>query len=77
MCKRRGGGILIKIQLNLGKILKKIQFDFISQKIIEKNWIFFRKFKKITEIQGRLKQILKFNTFFCKKRDEYFFCEEK
>ena len=55
--------MLIQIQLNLGKILKKIQFDFISQKIIEKNWIFFRKFKKITEIQGRLKQILKFNTF--------------
>ena len=76
MCER-GGGMLIQIQLNLGKILKKIQFDFISQKIIEKNWIFFRKFKKITEIQGRLKQILKFNTFFVKKRDEFFFCEEK
>ena len=70
MCER-GGGMLIQIQLNLGKILKKIQFDFISQKIIEKNWIFFRKFKKITKIQGRLKQILKFNIF-CAKGDKYF-----
>ena len=48
----RGGGRgnvnskLVKFRQDL----KKIKFDFISQKIIEKNWIFFRKYKKITEI---------------------------
>ena len=49
-CARGGRGNVNSKLVKFRQDLKKIKFDFISQKIIEKIWIFFRKYKKITEI---------------------------
>ena len=50
MCEGGGRGNVNSKLVKFRQDLKKIKFDFISQKIIEKIWIFFRKYKKITEI---------------------------